>query len=104
MPIRVYDRPGRDALYLRGTIRGQHVFESTGTSDPAVAEEIRIKREAEILHRSVHGAEATARFAEAAMRYMEAGGERRYLGPLIQYFGKMKLVAINQDSIEQRAS
>ena len=49
MSIRIYARPGRNALYLRGTVRGQRVFESTGTNDPAVAEEIRIKREAELL-------------------------------------------------------
>ena len=103
MSIKIYARPGRNALYLRGTVRGQRVFESTGTSDPAVAEEIRIKREAELLHRSVHGVGVTATFAEAAIGYMEAGGERRYLGPLIQYFGKTKLVAINQDAIDRAA-
>ncbi|MDB5314929.1 MAG: hypothetical protein JWO24_773 [Rhodospirillales bacterium] len=39
MPLRVVKRPGSAALYLRGTVRGKRVFESTGTADEGLAEE-----------------------------------------------------------------
>lgn len=66
--------------YLRGTVRGIGIFETTGTHDRASAEAIRIKREAEILQRSVFGAGSTVTFAEAAASYLEQGGEARFLG------------------------
>ncbi len=58
MPLKVVPRAGSDMLYLRGSVRGQSVYESTGTADPVRAEGIRAKREAELWDRSVYGARA----------------------------------------------
>lgn len=80
MPLKVIQRKGRPNLYLRGTVRGIRVYASTETADPDAAEAIRIKREAGILNRSVFGPGATATFLEAAVLYLEAGGEDKYLG------------------------
>jgi integrase len=66
--------------YLRGTVRGISIFETTGTHDRQSADAIRIKRESEILSRSIFGAGATVTFAEAAASYLEQGGEARFLG------------------------
>jgi len=68
--------------YIRGHVRGQSVFETTGTDDRAAAEAYRIKRESELLDRSIFGAGATVTFLEAAVSYLEAGGEARFLGKL----------------------
>ena len=43
---------------IRGTVRGIRVEESSGTGDKRVAEEIRAKREAQILAESVYGRRA----------------------------------------------
>ena len=62
--------------YLRGTIRGVSVDESTRTDNREAAEAIRIKREAEILDRSVYGARETTTFLEAAVAFLF--GEAEY--------------------------
>ena len=72
MPLELDRRPKSPYWIIRGTLRGIRVEESTGTSDRRVAEEIRAKREAEILAQSIYGRRATATFAEAALSYLEA--------------------------------
>ena len=103
MPVKLYRRKGSPNWYIRGTVRGIPVDESSRTSDRAAAEEIRIQREAEVLQRSIHGARATATFLEAAVSYMEAGGERRYLKAVIDHFGTTPLVKIDQAAIDSAA-
>jgi integrase len=76
--------------YLRGTVAGQRIYESTHTGDSKAAEIVRIKRESELLERHVYGRAAVTTFAEAALIYMQAGGEARYLGPIIAHFGPRK--------------
>jgi integrase len=73
--------------YIRGTIQGQAVYESAGTRDRKTAEIIRAKREREITERIVFGAPETMTFAEAAMTYMEASGESRFLAKILQFAG-----------------
>ena len=100
MPLKLVQRHSSPYFYIRGTVRGISVDESTGTSDRQAAEEIRILREAEVLKRSIHGDSATRTFAEAALSYMEGGGEREHLAPLLTHFGKTRLSAIGQAEIE----
>jgi integrase len=90
--------------YLRGTVREFTVDESTRTDDKAAADQIRIKREAELLHRSIHGAEATMSFAEAANLYLDAGGDGRFLNPIIAHFGVTMVNKIGQPEIDAAAS
>lgn len=103
MPLRIVKRHNSPYWYLRGSIRGIRVDESTGTGDQKAAEEIRIKREAEILTRSIHGDTASRSFAEAALSYMEADGERKFVAPLLKEFGRKKLAQIAQDEIDVAA-
>ncbi len=90
--------------YLRGTVRGIPVYESTKTDSREHAESVRIKREAELLERSCLGTGATATFLEAAVGYMENGGERRYMGALVDHFGAIPLAAIDQGAINRAAA
>lgn len=104
MPLKLFKgRHGSPNYYLRGAVRGQRVDESTGTSVRSKAEEIRAKRESELLEQSIHGRRAIATFASAALSYMEKGGEARYLTPLIEHFGTTKLSLIDQDAIDKCA-
>ncbi len=72
MPLKVVSRRGTSILYLRGTVRGISLFESTRTDRPDRAEEIRAKREAELFTESVYGARAVVTFAAAAESYIRA--------------------------------
>src|SRR5215468_7242807 len=56
-----------------------------------------------LIQRSVFGAEATATFVGAAVSYLEAGGERLYLKPIIARMGSMPLAKIDQTLIEKTA-
>ena len=93
MPLKLVRRKGAPNLYLRGSIRGQNIFETTGTNDQVAADAIRIKRENELLQRSVFGAAATVTFAEAAVSYLEDGaGEARFLGKWDEETGEWSLL------------
>lgn len=103
MPLDLKRRPKSPNWIIRGTLRGIRVEESTGTVDKRVAEEIRAKREAEILAQSVYGRRATATFAAAALSYLEQGGSKRFTTAVISYFGTTPLALIDQDALDRGA-
>lgn len=104
MPLRLVEgRHGSPYWYIRGSVRGLRIDESTGVCDKATAEDILIKRAAALLHQSIHGDALSRSFAEAALSYMEAGGERSLLPPLIKRLGKLPLAAIGQSEIDDAA-
>lgn len=104
MPLKlVPGRHGGRYFYLRGTIRGRRVDESTGTSDRRAAEDILVKRSAELLEQSIHGDRAVRTYPEAALSYMDAGGDTTHQAALIKHFAKTKLGAIGQAEIEAAA-
>lgn len=111
MPLRLVKRAGSDHWYVRGTVRKQSVFESTGTDDKKAAEAIRIKREARLLNDSIHGKESSITFFEAAVSYMAAGGSTRFLGEevdgrwtrLLGHFEHRVLRTITQEDLDAAA-
>lgn len=103
MPLRIVRRHGSPFWYIRGTVRGIAVDESTGVADRKAAEYLRTKREWEITQGSVYGRRATATFLEAAVSYMEAGRERRFLKPILKEIGGVRLSEIDQTLIEKTA-
>jgi hypothetical protein len=103
VPLKLVRRPKTPFWIMRGTVRGISVEETTGTSDRRVAEEIRAKREAEILEQSIHGRRATATWAEAALSYLDQGGSPRFLERITEHFGTTPLAKISQDAIDRGA-
>lgn len=105
MSLKVVSRKGGAALYIRGTVRGQSVYESTGTTDPQQAEAYRAKREADLWAESVYGKRAVVTFAHAVTAYLEA--ERRtpttlrHLRNLLEHFGTAKLDHIGQQELDE---
>jgi hypothetical protein len=93
MALRLVRRPKSPYWIIRGTVRGCRVEESSGTRERKIAEEIRAKREAEILAESVYGRRIIATFAQAALSYMEKGGSKRFLEPILHHFGTTPLVS-----------
>ena len=104
MPLKLTRRHGSPYWYLRGTVRGRRVDESTGVVERADAETIRVKREAEITQRSIFGDAVSRTFGEAALSYLENGGERgEHVTLLIGKLGKLRLAAVGQHEIETAA-
>lgn len=102
MPLKLVKRHGAN-WYIRGTIRGVTVDETTGTDDKGRAEEIRIRREAEILDRSIHGVRKTATFLEASVQYLLEGGDKRFVNIVARHFGTMPLADVDQGAIDRAA-
>lgn len=100
MSLRLVKRPKSPHWIMRGTIRGVRFEESTGTSNRKRAEEIRAKREAELHTELIYGKQSTATFAHAVHSYLESGGSRRFLTPILDYFGTAPLTRIDQDALD----
>jgi len=104
MPLKLVHRPKSPYWIMRGTVRGISIEESTGTTNKAVAEEIRTKREAEILTESVYGKSITVTFAHAVADYLEHGsGAKRFMQPVLDHFGMTLLRDIDQHAIDTAA-
>jgi integrase len=103
MSLKLVKRHGQRNWYIRGTVRGVSVDKSALTNNEAAAEAIRIKEENRILNRTIFGEKASVTFTEAAVHYMEQGGETRFLNPIIQHFKGRKLSGIGQVDIDAAA-
>jgi integrase len=102
--LKRYRRSAGGNWYLRGSIAGKPIHESTGTSVAGQAEAIRIRRENELLERHAFGKAQTLTLAEAALAYMNAGGEARFLGRILEYFGPDAMLgAIDNAEINRAA-
>lgn len=101
--LKLKQKTGSPNWYIRGTIRGQSIEESTGTGVRKAAEEIRIKREAELLEQSIHGKRVTMTFAQAALSYLEHSGDTRFMKPILLHFSSVKLSAIDQERLDRAA-
>jgi integrase len=87
---------------IRGTYLGISVNRSAGTADKAVArkELKRIEREIE---RGRYEERAGPTFASAVVNYLKAGGDDRFIKPLLLHFKETPLVEIDQAAIDEAA-
>jgi integrase len=107
--LKIVRRPKSPYWYIRGSVRGSRIEESTGIVDDGraaskrQAEEIRAKREAETIEQSIHGRSVSETFAGAVVSYLETGGSRRFMDRVLEYFGTTLLARIDQEAIERGA-
>src|SRR5262249_2444944 len=102
MPLKLRKRADRPHYEIRGTYLGRHVEQSTGSGKRAVAQKVLRDIERQI-ERSVHDAPNETTFADAALAYMNAGGERTHITKLLEYFGATPLSKIDQSAIDNAA-
>ena len=104
MPLKLIPpRQGKTPYWsVRGTYLGQHVDRSTRTGKRSVAAKF-VRLWEEEIERGAFVTRHELDFAAAAINYMKAGGERRYLTPLINHFGQTPLRQIKQVAIELAA-
>lgn len=105
MPLKlVPGRHGSPNYYIRGTFRGFRIDKSTGVRTRREADEILAALQRDLLIESAHGVSATRTFADAAMSYMEADGERTHLPALIRHLGERPLSRIGPGEIKATAT
>lgn len=88
--------------YVRGTHLGVAIFRSTKTGDRATAERFR-KLWRDEIERGALAAPGEPTFFDAAVNYMAATGQTRFVGRLVDHFGKVPLREIGQQSIDEAA-
>jgi len=121
MPLKLKPpRKGKSPNWtIRGTYLGRYVEESTGTPSEAIARQVLAARKRKI-ERSLSApaiaapAPAGPTFVEAAVAYIEGGGDGQYLGKwdderecwaggLIPHFGETPIDTIDQQAIDRAA-
>lgn len=110
MPLRLYPPDGARSpnWRIRGTHLGQRVDQSSRSGDRKTAAKVladvkaRIERDA--FDRSRHSDAPPLTFAAAAVTYMEAGGERRFLKPILRAIGARRLSEIDQGAVNALAA
>lgn len=105
MPLKlVSPAPGRSPFYtIRGTHIGVVVYRSAKTADRKVALGI-LKRIERDIERGAVSDRAGPTFASAALAYINAGGDRRFIAPVAAYFKDTPLTEIDQAAIDNAAA
>jgi integrase len=86
-----------------GTVAGERVRKSLRTRDEQRAKELSAHLETRIWQRHTYGEEAVKTFEEAAVSYLEAGGEKRFTAPLIVHFKGRPVGRITSGEIKDAA-
>ena len=92
----------KGVFYIQGTINGKRIRQSTRLRSREHAEAFRAKREKEELDRAIYG-DRVATFSEAVLVYAEKGGEGRFLEPLIERWGNVRLSDITAHDVSRFA-
>ena len=89
--------------YAAGSIAGRRIRKSLGTGDRRRAVELAAQLEARLWEGRIYGDAAVRTFEEAAVSYLEGGGEGRFLPPLLQYFRGRALAEIQPGDVIKAA-
>lgn len=83
--------PGRKA--------GVRVRESTGTSRLRDAEAYRDKKRQEVIDQEIYGPGYSLTFADCVLLYLEKGGEKRFIRPILEKFGETRIQDLTADKV-----
>ena len=99
MSLTIDKRHGTAYWYIRGTVRGVRVDESTRTTDRREAQAICERRE-ERIKKQQDDPKSCVTFLTIATQYLEAGKEDRFVGKLLDYFGAWPVSEIDQKAVD----
>ena len=105
MPLKLIPpRAEKTPFYsVRGTHFGTYLDRSTKTADRATAAKYLKLWKADI-ERGTLARPGEPTFLDAAVNYMAETGNERFVRPVVEHFGKMRLAEIDQQAIDQAAS
>lgn len=104
MPLKLHPpRKKGQSWIIRGSYLGRkELYRSTGTTDKKVASEILQKLKRDIESGAVSD-EAPTTFNDAALSYLQAGGDHRFIDPLSNYFKGKAIAKITQGDLDSAA-
>ena len=105
MPLKlVPPRAGKTPFWsIRGTYLGCYIDRSSGSREKAFAAKLLAKLKRDIESGALSETKAVG-FAAAAVAYMKAGGDGKYLAPLIKHFLRTPVADIVQIMIDNAAA
>jgi len=107
--LKLIRRPGSDVWHVVGTLkipdrsRGVLVRQSSGTSRLEEAKVFRDRLRKEVLDRETLGTAHSLTFADCVLVYLEKGGEKRFLRPILERFGPLRVKDIRADDVSRFA-
>lgn len=102
MALRLHQRGS--TWHAAGTVAGRRVRQSLGTGERKIAEIAAAELEARLIRESIFGPGTQVSFEEAALAYMQAGGESRFLAPLLIHFRGVRLDSIKPGHVLDAAA
>ena len=93
MPLRA-KAIGEGRYQIDGTVEGERVRRRIECRNQREADEKAFQIETEYRRQLIHGPEVVVTFHHAAARYVEEGGEGRFLPPLMERFKKVKAIKL----------
>ena len=104
MPLKlVPPRQGKSPNWtVRGTYLGVGVDQTAGTPDKKLAAK-KLSQIKDDIERGAFSRPGAPTFANAALRYVEGGGEERFVLRLAEHFGETPLARIDQEAIDAAA-
>lgn len=113
--LKIFKKTNSPNWYLRGTIHGQEIYESTGIPHQGLKtpssriKDYREKRLNDLREAYIYGKAYSATFLDAALNYLKAGGSPRFLGEyidgewtgLIGKIGNWKIREVTQEHLNE---
>ncbi len=105
MPLKlVPPRQGKSPNWtIRGAYLGVRVDQTTGTPDRKLAAR-KLNQARDEIERGAFSRPGAPTFAAAALKYIESGGEERFILKLADHFGEIALARIDQAAIDEAAA
>jgi integrase len=103
MPLKIYRRPGSTVWSYRGTLAGNRLRGTTGTSDKETAARIASEVENKFYKRRLDGDQEALTFPKAAAIYLSSGKPQTFITKLVKYWKDAKVKDMTSGAILQSA-
>jgi integrase/recombinase XerD len=103
MALKLVKIKGSKNYYVRGTVCGRTVYESTGLDSERLADAYRVNLESQIQDAHAFGKKDSILFSEAAAMYVRSGGSARYLKPIAEAFAETPVENLRQPDLDAYA-
>lgn len=92
--------------YIRGSVAGQKVYESSGTSDPEKAQQKLEKLQHDLWQGHIYGDKVVVTFSDAVLSYLESHPDeseqdKKNIKRVLDFFHKYKLKDIDQSLLDK---
>lgn len=103
MALKLTKVKGSPFWYVRGTVCGRNIYESTGLREERLADAYRIRKEGLIQDNHAFGRKDSVTFAQAAAMYLKSGRKDKFLSPVLEALAHEPVENLKQPHIDALA-